>query len=240
MSDNVETPVAAEIIQEAPQRAGEASGQSENDVVLVRAHSPILYWWPVWLSAGIFWLCHAVLLADGAPSSGMGLAFVAILIFVVFSTTVRLRGANSIIFLLVVIIAGILIVMANLSSLLAGLISGLDITMSSGFYLTIFISILGLWSLMFFVFDRVRYWEVVPGQVKEHVVWGGRDSTLGNTELKCQYKSDDFLRHRILGLFLMGDLEIVGVDARVELNNVFFAKRKSRRINELIVTRKVI
>jgi len=170
----------------------------------------------------------------------MGLAFVATMLFVIFSTTVRLRGANSVIFLLIVVILGILIVMANLTDFLAGVVGSLDITMSSGFYLAVFLSILGLWSLMFFVFDRIRYWEIVPGQVKEHMIWGGRESVLGSSGAKCHKKSDDFLRHRVLGLFLMGDLEIVNGDERVEISNVFFAKRKTRKINELIVLRPMV
>jgi len=241
MSDNNEQSAESVIQpQPVPEKPVEVTIQHETDMVRIRAHSPIIYWWPVWLLAGFFWICHAFLLSDAEPSSAMGLAFVATMLFVIFSTTVRLRGANSVIFLLVVVILGILIVMANLTDFLAGLVSNLDITMSSGFYLAVFLSILGLWALMFFVFDRIRYWEIVPGQVKEHMIWGGRESVLGSSGAKCHYKSDDFLRHRILGLFLMGDLEIVNGDERVEIANVFFAKRKTRKINELIVLRPMV
>ena len=241
MSDNTEQSIKSSA-QPQPVEAKpvEVAVQQQNDVICIRAHSPIIYWWPVWLLAGFFWVCHVFLLPENEPSSAMGLAFVATLIFVIFSTTVRLRGANSIIFLLVVVILGILIVMANLTDFLAGVVGSLDITMSSGFYLALFLSVFGLWSLMFFVFDRIRYWEVVPGQVKEHMIWGGRESVLGSSGAKCHYKSDDFLRHRVLGCFLMGDLEIVNGDERVDIPNVFFARRKTRKINDLIVMRPVV
>ena len=212
--------------------------QKESDDICVLAHSPIIYWWPVWLVALVAWLCQAFLIPESSGhSSGLGLAFAATLFFVIFSTTVRLRGANSIIFLLVVVIVSILVVMANLTDLLAGLIAGLDIRMSNGFYGIVFFTIFGFWALMFLCFDRVRYWQVVPGQVKEHMLWGGRERILGNAGAKCHYKSDDFLRHRVLGLFMMGDLEIVNGTERVQINNVFFAKRKTRKINNLIVIR---
>lgn len=242
MTEDLEKPASSATSEPvAPSAPVTPANQHESEGVRIRAHSSIIYWWPVWLLALVAWLAQSFLISsEVGQSSGLGLTFAAALFLVIFSTTVRLRGANSIIFLLIVVIIGILVVMANLTDLLAGLIANLDIRMSNGFYATIFVMVLGLWGLMFLVFDRIRYWEVVPGQVKEHVLWGGRERVLGSSGAKCHYKSDDFLRHRVLGLFMMGDLEIVNGEERVEIHNVFFAKRKTRRINDLIVMRPMV
>jgi len=93
---------------------------------------------------------------------------------------------------------------------------------------------------MFFGFDRVKYWDVVPGQLHERIFWGSGDRSENGTNAKCTYRSDDFLRHRILGLMIVGDLEITLGDGRVwNLHNVVGAKRHARRINELIVMRPI-
>jgi len=211
----------------------------------VYAHSPIFYWWPIWALGLIFGSVAAFLPGEGAEAVSsaarvQGQTFVFVLVFVIFSTTVRLRGANSVILGLILAIGGILLFTANLSGPIAAFIGGLDIRMSPAFYWFIGICVVVMWAVMFFGFDKVKYYEIAPGQVRERVFWGSGDRAESGANARCQYRKDDFLRHRMLGLGFTGDIEITLGDGEVwYLHNVWMAKRKADRINELIVTRPV-
>lgn len=220
-----------------------AARNSQSDAMRVYTHSPILYWWPIWILGLVFWLLTGVGLGNDATEASariQGQAYVFALVFVIFSTTVRLRGANSVIFGLLLAIGGILLFMANLSAPLASFLGGLDIRMSASFYGFMGVIVVILWAIMIFGFDRVKFYEIAPGQVHQRVIWGTGDRAENGASVRCTYKKDDFLRHRMLGLGITGDIEITFPNNEVwELHNVIFAKRKARRINELIVLRPV-
>ena len=190
----------------------------------------------------VFYALTAIGIGDegGAAARVQGQTFVFALIFVIFSTTVKLRGANSVILGLLLAIGGILLFMANLSAPIASFIGGLDIRMSSAFYLFIGVTVFLMWAVMIFGFDKVKYYEVAPGQIRERVYWGSGDRAESGANARCRYRKDDFLRHRMLGLVVTGDIEITLGDGEVlYLHNVIFAKQKANLINELIVTRPV-
>lgn len=205
-------------------------------------HSPILYWWPIWLLGFVFGFVSMFVGGEGTEAAArvQGQTFVFVLIFVIFSTTVKLRGANSVILGLILLIGAILLATANLSGPVAAFIGGLDIRMSQSFYWFIGVSVFIMWAVMIFGFDKVKFYEIVPGQVRERVFWGSGDRAESGANARCKYLKDDFLRHRMLGLIVTGDIEITLGDGEVwYLHNVLFAKEKARRINELIVTRPV-
>ncbi|MEM6535969.1 MAG: hypothetical protein AAF613_10050 [Pseudomonadota bacterium] len=217
------------------------SGLDKLSALRVYTHSPILYWWPVWLLGFVFLFFQGTgLLNEDAAARVQGQTFVFTLVFVIFSTTVRLRGANSVIFGLLLAIGLILLFTANLSAPVASFLGGLDIRMSASFYGFMGITVFLMWAIMVFGFDKVKFYDVAPGQVHQRVVWGTGDRAESGANVRCTYKKDDFLRHRMLGLGITGDIEISFPNNEVwELHNVFFAKSKARRINELIVTRPV-
>lgn len=222
-------------------RKGEMLNRDALSAMKVYTHSPILYWWPIWLLGFVAYFLQVTDIAGpGTPERMLGLIFVFTLIFVIFSTTVRLRGANSVIFGLILLIGVILLTFANLSGPIARFLGQLDITMSNMFYLATGVGVFLLWSVMIFGFDKVRYWEVVPGQLHERVFWGSGDRAESGANARCRYRSDDFLRHRILGLVVTGDIEVTLGDGEVwHMHNVLFAKSRARKINALIVTRPV-
>jgi len=234
-------------MSETSTQAHTHSGDALNQLstLKVYAHSPIFYWWPIWALGLIFGSVAAFLPGEGAEAVSsaarvQGQTFVFVLVFVIFSTTVRLRGANSVILGLILAIGGILLFTANLSGPIAAFIGGLDIRMSPAFYWFIGICVVVMWAVMFFGFDKVKYYEIAPGQVRERVFWGSGDRAESGANARCQYRKDDFLRHRMLGLGFTGDIEITLGDGEVwYLHNVWMAKRKADRINELIVTRPV-
>lgn len=239
MTDTSQTPSAPEPV--SPAIASAKGSQSAG--LRVYTHSPILYWWPIWLLGLLFWAITGFGFGNDATETSaqiQGQTFVFALVFVIFSTTVRLRGANSVIFGLLLAIGGILLFMANLSAPLAEFFGSLDIHMSASFYGFMGISVLLIWVIMIFGFDKVKFYEIAPGQVHQRVVWGTGDRAENGASVRCTYKKDDFLRHRMLGLGMTGDIEITFPNNEVwELHNVMLAKRRSKRINELIVLRPV-
>ena len=219
---------------------GEALNQLSE--LKVYTHSPILYWWPIWALGLIFGFVSMFVSGDGTEAAArvQGQTFVFVLVFVIFSTTVKLRGANSVILGLILAIGGILLATANLSGPIAAFIGGLDIRMSPAFYWFVGITVFLMWAIMIFGFDKVKFYEFSPGQVRERVFWGSGDRAESGANARCRYLKDDFLRHRMLGLVVTGDIEITLGDGEVwYLHNVLFAKQKANRINELIVTRPV-
>lgn len=208
----------------------------------VYTHSPILYWWPIWLLGFVFGFVSLFVGGEGTEAAQrvQGQTFVFVLVFVIFSTTVKLRGANSVILGLILAIGGILLATANLSGPIAAFIGGLDIRMSPAFYWFIGVTVFLMWAVMIFGFDKVKFYEIAPGQVRERVFWGSGDRAESGANARCKYLKDDFLRHRMLGLVVTGDIEITLATGEVwYLHNVLFAKQKAQRINELIVTRPV-
>ena len=203
------------------------------------SHSPIVYWWPVWAFGFLFWFLQFTGIYDSVQAQrNIGVVFAFILLFVIFSTTVRLRGANSVIFGLSVVIGVILIVTAGMTGLVTKFFGSFDVEMSNGFYLFIALSIFILWIMMIGIFDRLKHWQAVPGQLHEKRFFGAGDIAQGGLNVSSKYQADDFLRHRILGLGVMGDLILTYPDGhQQEVPNVVFAKRRNDEINRVIVIR---
>ncbi|MFN3214420.1 MAG: hypothetical protein ACE37M_15045 [Henriciella sp.] len=235
-------PAAAPAAPPTPEQSSVQDALNQLSELKVYTHSPILYWWPIWGLGLIFGLLSMFVSGEGTEAAArvQGQAFVFVLVFVIFSTTVKLRGANSVILGLILAIGGILLAMANLSGPIAAFIGGLDIRMSPAFYWFVGITVFLMWAIMIFGFDKVKFYEIAPGQVRERVFWGSGDRAESGANARCRYLKDDFLRHRMLGLVVTGDIEITLADGEVwYLHNVLFAKQKANRINELIVTRPV-
>ncbi|MEO1305341.1 MAG: hypothetical protein AAFV37_10215 [Pseudomonadota bacterium] len=223
-------------------QGGLTEGLNQLSELKVYTHSPILYWWPIWTLGLLFGFVSMFVSGDGTEAAArvQGQTFVFVLVFVIFSTTVKLRGANSVILGLILAIGGILLATANLSGPIAAFIGGLDIRMSPAFYWFVGVTVFVMWAIMIFGFDKVKFYEFSPGQMRERVFWGTGDRAESGANARCRYLKDDFLRHRMLGLVVTGDIEITLGDGEVwYLYNVLFAKQKAQRINELIVTRPV-
>ena len=223
-------------------QGGLTEGLNQLSELKVYTHSPILYWWPIWTLGLLFGFVSMFVSGDGTEAAArvQGQTFVFVLVFVIFSKTVKLRGANSVILGLILAIGGILLATANLSGPIAAFIGGLDIRMSPAFYWFVGVTVFVMWAIMIFGFDKVKFYEFSPGQMRERVFWGTGDRAESGANARCRYLKDDFLRHRMLGLVVTGDIEITLGDGEVwYLYNVLFAKQKAQRINELIVTRPV-
>lgn len=212
-------------------------------------HSSLFYWWPVWLASiaiGIYGLTageRVVIDDDGAErvvaDSSIGLIFVAIMIGVIVVTNIRMRGLISIVVLLVMAVVGLLLAYLGLWDDLVALAPDISVHMNTGFYLFFGVTLMVIWAVQFFVFDRLVYYRVRPGQmIQERMIVGGEKSFDGQGML-FEQKDSDFFRHNLLG-FGAGDLELVTNDARkakITIPNVLFAERRVRQIQRLIVVK---
>src|ERR1700693_3385637 len=95
------------------QSSAGAAGKSQITEVRVYPHSPILYWWIVWVY-GFF--CALLTYAQGEtftigggkplliyPGAWLGLSFSLLLLFVALPTTVKARGIGAILLILLLI-----------------------------------------------------------------------------------------------------------------------------------------
>src|SRR6478609_9513421 len=81
-------------VESLPQSA--AGGKSQLTEVRVYPHSPILYWWVVW----VYGFFCALLIYAGA---WLGISFTLLLLFVALATTVKARGIAAILLILLLI-----------------------------------------------------------------------------------------------------------------------------------------
>jgi len=154
------------------------------------------------------------------------------LLLIIF-TNVRLRGVNSVVALLAVAFVAVLLAWFGWWDTIAKLIPYLSVHINTGFYLVFSTALLTVWLLMFFVFDRLTYWRIRPGQMtEEHLIGGGAES-FDTNGLRFQKLSSDFFR-TALGLGV-GDLKATAAGGReIEIPNVIFVDRKVHAIEELI------
>ncbi len=207
----------------------------------VYGHSTLLYWWPAWAFGFLSALVNAGQeafsgKAPGAqPSSALGLSYVALLLLLVVFTNVRHRGINSVVVLLSVGFVTVLLAWLGWWDDIARLLPYLSVHMNTGFYLVFSSGLLIIWLLMFFVFDRLTYWRIRPGQMTEERLIGGGAESFDTNGMRFQKHSSDLFRS-ILGLGA-GDLKATMAGehgAAIELPNVMFVHRKVHAIEKLI------
>lgn len=225
--------------------AGAAGALPRTDAeqqIRIYSHSTLLYWWPAWAFGFVIAALNAgqerfLATAPGAkPSSALGLTYLAIVLLLIVFTNVRLRGVNSVMALTAAAFVAVLLAWLGLWDDLAKLIPYLWVHMNTGFYLVFSTGLLVIWLMMFFVFDRLTYWRVRPGQMTVgHLIGDGEESFNANGLRFQKLKSDLF--RAALG-FDAGDLEATtGDGTKLELFNVIFVSRKVAAVEKLIAVR---
>ncbi len=207
----------------------------------VYGHSTLLYWWPAWAVGFLFALLNAgqesfLATAPGErPSSALGLSYLALLLLLIVFTNVRLRGINSVVALLSTAFIAVVLAWFGWWDDIARLIPYLSVHMNTGFYLVFSSGLLIIWLLMLFVFDRVTYWRIRPGQMTEEHLIGGGAVSYDTNGLRFQKLNADFFRS-LLG-FGAGDVRATTTGengAAIELENVILVDRKVHAIEKLI------
>jgi hypothetical protein len=209
--------------------------------ITIYSHSTLLYWWPAWAFGFVFAILNAgqekflATAEGGQPSSALGLAYLSILLLLIVFTNVRLRGIHSVVALLTVAFIAVLLAWFGWWDDIAMLIPYLSVHMNTGFYLVFSTGLFMIWIIMFFVFDRLTYWRIRPGQMtEEHLIGGGAES-FDTNGLRFQKHSSDFFR-AVLGLGA-GDLKATAAGERgaiIEIPNVIFVGSKVHAIEKLI------
>ena len=209
--------------------------------IKIYSHSTLLYWWPAFAVGFVSALLNAgqekfLATAEGArPSSAIGLTFVATVLLLIVFTNVRLRGINSVVALLTAAFLTVLLAWFGWWDDIARMIPYLWVHMNTGFYLVFSTGLLVIWLLMFFIFDRLTYWRIRPGQMtEEHLIGGGAES-FDTNGLRFQKLGSDFFRS-LLG-FGAGDLKATTTGnggTTIEISNVVLVNRKVHAIERLI------
>lgn len=209
------------------------------------SHSNIVYWWPVWVAGYVIaFLSYVqgreVYIQGGDldtihPSENLGVIYVAVLLLVVIFTNVKLRGIYSVAVVLGFAFVAVLLAWAGWWDNILDMIPLLSVRMNIGFYLVISTGLLLIWLAAFFIFDRLTFWRVRPGQMTEERLIGGGEQSYDLRGVLFQKHGEDLFRHIILGLGA-GDLMLSTAGARRDqlyIPNVLFVDRKVKAIQKL-------
>ena len=214
--------------------------------IKIYSHSTLFYWWPAWffgyILAGVSYFSGGTIELDKFrqewfyPSAGAGVSYVALLLFLVTFTNLRMRGLYSVLFVISMAFIVVLLAWLGWWDDIAEVVPHLSVHMNMGFYLVFSTGLLIIWLLAFFIFDRLVFWRIRPGQMTEEHLIGGAEQSYDARGMLFEQQGDDFLRHVVLGLGA-GDLKLTTSGAKkttIDIPNVLFANRKIRRIQKLI------
>jgi hypothetical protein len=157
----------------------------------------------------------------------------------VIFTNVNLRGVISVIAILGVMFLTVLFAYLGWWDVILSWIPYLSIHMNMGFYVFFSLGLFIVWLLAFFVFDRLNFYRVRPGQMTLEYIIGGSERSWDTRGMVAELLPQDLFRNWILGLGT-GDLHLMVTGARTEelvIPNVLFARRKVRAIQKLIAVK---
>jgi hypothetical protein len=213
--------------------------------VLVISHSNLIYWWPAWAVGYAMALVTMVqgktVGANGVvtyihPSNNPGLLFIALILALIIFTNARLRGIYSVMTLLSAAFVAVLFAWVGWWDDILSFIPQLSAKANIGFYLVFSTALLVVWLLGFFVFDRLSYWRVRPGQFSQVSLIGGGTQNYDTQGMRFERREQDYFRHIILGLGA-GDLVFYGKEfdsGSIVISNVSFISQKAVDIERLI------
>ena len=160
------------------------------------------------------------------------------LLLLIIFTNVRLRGIKSVVVIIAVGFVVVLLAWLGWWGEIISFLPYLSVQMNTGFYLVFSTALFLVWMLMFFVFDRMTYWRIRPGQMTvEHFI-GGAAESVDTGAVRFQKLSSDLFR-TVLGLGA-GDLQATGAGppgTTLNMSNVLFAERKVHEIERLIAVK---
>lgn len=221
---------------------------SNNVQLKVISHSHLFYWWPVWV---VGYFCALMTYISGAqyqvgdaqeyyhPSSTLGIVFFLTLFLTILITNVTVRGLASGMVMLSLVFTVVLFAYLEWWDPILRWMGNLSVHLNLGAYLVFSTLVFTAWALAFFVFDRLNYWTVRPGQVTREFMLGGGSRSFDTDGMVLEKRRDDVFRHWILG-FGSGDLHIIATGARREefdISNVLFAGAKAEVVQRLIATK---
>jgi hypothetical protein len=230
------------VIQAAPDPA-----TVDQPEVIIYSHSPLLYWWPVWVVGYIMAFLtytqgqQAQLETATAlihPSANLGIFFFVTLFLVILITNITMRGlASALVIVSIVLVTVVLAYYGWWAPVLAWL-GNLIIYLNLGAYFWFSTLIFLVWVSTVFVFDRMSCFRIKPGQVTHEYVIGASAKSYDTDNMVVEKYRDDFFRHWLLGLGA-GDLKIHPYGANrevIHIPNVLFVGRKVHALQRMIAT----
>lgn len=173
------------------------------------------------------------------PSKNLGVFFTVILVVVIFITNFPLRGLASALAVALVVVIALIFAVLDVWDKILGAFGNLALFMNMGFYMFISTVLFVIWLLVTFVFDRMHYWRITPGQITHEYVFGAGQVSFDTEGIAIKKFRDDLFRHWVLGLG-SGDIVMfpmqTGGSSREEMaiQNVLFVGHKLEQIQRLI------
>jgi hypothetical protein len=215
--------------------------------VTIVSHSNVVYWWPAlvtgYLMAAITYVQGTVVqtgpgaVAQIHPSNNPGLLFILVVMSLIVFTNARLRGIYSVLTLVTVAFITVLFAWLGWWDAILAAIPSLSAKANIGFYLVFSSALLIVWLISFFVFDRLSYWTIRPGQLSQISLIGGGTQNFDTQGVRFERREQDYFRHVILGLGA-GDMVFHGKDfpnGSIIIPNVAFISHKAHNIERLVV-----
>ena len=223
-------------------------GQAGNDIKII-SHSNIFYWWPAWVAGYAVALISYMQGRDVAivpeivervhPSNNPGIFFIAVLVLLIVLTNTRLRGIYSVVTVVTVAFFVVLFAWFGWWDNILRFIPHLSARANMGFYLVFSTTLLAVWLLAFFVFDRLIVWRIRPGQMVEERLVGGQARSYDTNGLVFERRGQGLFHDIILGLGA-GDLTLTiggANEETIQIPNVLFVGRKVKAIERLIAVK---
>ncbi len=174
-----------------------------------------------------------------SPSNNPGIFFIAVLVLLIIFTTTKLRGIYSVVTVITVAFFVVLFAWLGWWDGILHFIPQLSARANMGFYLLFSTTLLVVWLLAFFVFDRLTVWRVRPGQMVEERLIGGQARSYDTNGLVFERRGQDLFHDIILGLGA-GDLTLTiggANEETIQIPNVLFVDRKVKAIERLIAVK---
>jgi hypothetical protein len=176
------------------------------------------------------------------PDNSFGLLFCVVVMVVVLSTSIPLRGLWSVIALLaILLVAGVFAMLGWWQSIFTTF-ARLHVYLSAAGYLFPSAALLLAWVGTVFLFDQRRYVIFTAGQIVVHQEVGDMRQVYDTTNVQLEKRRNDLFRHVLLG-FYSGDvvIQMPGVGGQqILLPNVLFADRKVQQVADLMKTRPIV
>ncbi len=171
-----------------------------------------------------------------ARSTDPGIVWAVTLLLVIFVTHVELRGAWSVVAVILVAFVTVLLGVLGLWDPILGALRVVDIHINALGYLSISLLLFLLWLAMFFLFDPLKYMIFTRGRLRVRKTIGEGEKVFDMRGMVFKRHRDDMFRHWLLG-FGTADLTVFtsGANAQqIEMPNVFGIAHKLELINTML------
>jgi hypothetical protein len=250
----IQQPVGQPVLQPVvPAPAPAAVEQHRHDPnlpqqVFLISHSTLLYWWPIWVvgyaMAFITWMWGDHVHIGNTefmmhPSKNLGVIFTLTFFLVILITNVNVRGTSSVVVIMAAIIATLALAYFQLWDSVLEAFGRLAIYMNLGFYVFFASVVFLVWAFTFFIYDRLSFWRIRPGQITHETIIGYSERSHDTRGTVFEKHQSDLFRHWILGLG-SGDITISTTGAKAEtisIPNVLFVNNKLDIVQRMIAAK---